>query len=48
MRAAQLWREQGDFEMLLLTEDGRAVVTPELASWLTLADDCGYVLERLE
>jgi thiamine biosynthesis lipoprotein len=47
-RAAQLWREQGNFEMLLLTEDGRAVVTPELAACLTLADDCDYVLESLK
>ena len=46
--AAALWRSLGDFEMLLLTKDGRAVVTPDLAECLTLTEDCGYTLEILE
>lgn len=47
-RALDLWRYRrasGRFELVLITEDGRVVVTEGLADRFTLDEDSGYALE---
>lgn len=46
-RAAAFWRASGDFEMLLVTEDGRLLLTPGLAARFTPDAGLCYTLEVL-
>ena len=43
--ALELWRQAKDFELLLVTADGRAVVTPGLTDSFAPAAGAGYTLE---
>ena len=43
--ALELWRQAKDFELLLVTADGRAVVTPGLTDSFSPAESAGYTLE---
>ena len=43
--ALSLWRETGSFELLLVTADGRVVVTPGLAPVFTAAKSAVYTTE---
>ncbi len=43
--ALALWRDLGGFELLLVTDDGRVVLTPGLESIFTPAKSAGYTVE---
>jgi thiamine biosynthesis lipoprotein len=43
--ALALWREAGGFELLLVTADGRVVLTPELEKSFTAAKKAAYSME---
>ena len=43
--ALSLWRDAGGFELLLVTADGRVVLTPGLESAFTPAKSAGYTVE---
>lgn len=43
--ALELWRETGGFELLLVTADGRVVLSPELEKCFTAAKDADYTVE---
>ncbi len=43
--ALALWRETGGFELLLVTADGRVVLTPELEKCFTAAKKAAYSVE---
>ena len=45
--AAEFWRERRDFDMVLVTTDGRVVYTPGLAECFHEAEDGSYVCEQL-
>ena len=45
--AADFWRAHRDFDMVLVTTDGRVVYTPGLASVFHEAEDVSYVCEQL-
>lgn len=43
--AIEFWRTHGDFEMLLVTEDGRLLITPELNKVFTPTQGLSYEIE---
>lgn len=45
--AADLWREKNDFDMVLVTTDGRVLYTPGLADCFTEAEDSCYVYQQI-
>ena len=45
--AADFWRAHRDFDMVLVTTDGRVVYTPGLASVFHEAEGVSYVYEQL-
>ena len=45
--AADFWRAHRDFDMVLVTTDGRVVYTPGLASVFHEAEGVSYVCEQL-
>jgi len=45
--AVDFWRQQADFDMVLITADGRILYTPGLADHLTPAEGTPYRLERI-
>ena len=47
-RAAAFWRQHKDFEMILLTEDGELLITPQLAERFTPNEDAGYRLQVID
>ena len=47
-RATAFWRQHKDFEMLLLTEDGELLVTPQLSERFTPNGDAGYRLQVID
>lgn len=47
-RAIDYWKEHGDFEMLLVTEDGNILLTKGIAARFTLGDDRGENVEVIE
>jgi len=47
-RAIDFWRGAGDFEMALVTEDGKLLMTPDLASSFTPAEDLAYEMTVIE
>lgn len=47
-RAADYWRAHGNFELALVTEDGRLLLTPGLAEGFTPAEGLNYRIETLE
>ena len=44
-QAIEFWKSHGDFEMLLVTEDNRLLITPELYQGFTPADGLPYEIE---
>ena len=44
-RAVEFWRERRDFEMVLVTEDGRLLLTPALSGRFTPTEGLRYRLE---
>lgn len=46
-RAADYWRAHGDFDLALVTEDGRLLLTPGLAERFTPAEGLAYRMETL-
>lgn len=46
--ALALWRAEGGFELVLVTEDGRVVVTEGLSGQFTPDDSAGYTVEYAE
>lgn len=46
--ASGLWRSTGGFDMVLLTADGRALVTEGLEGFFELTEGSGYQIEILE
>ena len=40
--AVSFWRAHGDFELILITADGRLLYTPELADTITAPEGCAY------
>ncbi len=47
-KAEKFWREQGDFDMALITDDGRLILTPGLNERFTPADACDYEITVIE
>ncbi|MBR6258620.1 MAG: FAD:protein FMN transferase, partial [Oscillospiraceae bacterium] len=47
-KAESFWKERGDFDMALITDDGRLILTPGLDEIFTPADDCGYEITVIE
>ena len=47
-RAAAYWREHSDFEMILVTEDGRLLMTPDLAQQFVPSENLSYRVEEIE
>ena len=45
--AVSFWREKGDFEMILITEEGELLLTPGLADRFTPADSLPYAVKVL-
>ncbi len=47
-RALEFWRTAGlPFELVLVTEDGRVLVTAGLADSFTMEENSGYVFETV-
>ena len=46
-KAAEYWREYGDFEMIMVTTDNRVLITSGISNIITLQND-GYTLEIIE
>ncbi len=47
-RATAFWRQHKDFEMLLLTEDGELLITPQLSERFTPNGEAGYRLQVID
>lgn len=46
-RAVEFWRQRGDFDMLLVTEDGRLLLTPGLGERFAPAEGQSYTMELI-
>jgi len=46
-KAIGFWREKGDFGMILVTDDGRLLVTPDLAKTFTADKNAPYAQETI-
>ncbi len=47
-KAVAFWREKGDFEMILVTDDGRLLLTSGLKERFTPAPEASYTVETVE
>ena len=46
-QAVSLWRQEGNFELVLVTDDGRVAVTEGLSHLFEANEDSGYVYETI-